>query len=129
MPQTVYLDASAVVKLVRQEAESAALETALAGDQERLSSLVVEVEVRRAARRFGLEERATDVLDRLTLLELEPEIASAAALGDPPGLRSLDAIHLATALSLGEELSTFVCYDGRLAAAADRAGLAVLAPA
>ncbi len=69
------------------------------------------------------------MLGRVTLIEMDSPILEAAALVDPAGLRSLDAIHLATALSLGEELGALVTYDARLADAARTHGLTVFAPA
>lgn len=65
----------------------------------------------------------------LVVIELERRIGEAAAAVDPATLRSLDAIHLATALSLGAELDAFVTYDARLADAARAAGITVVAPA
>lgn len=63
------------------------------------------------------------------IVELDETIASAAARVEPPSLRSLDAIQLASALAIGEELEAVVTYDRRMADAARAAGLAVMAPA
>jgi uncharacterized protein len=62
-------------------------------------------------------------------VELSAGIADAAAKLEPPSLRTLDAVHLASALSLGDDLGAFVAYDRRLAEAAEAAGIEVLAPA
>lgn len=127
----IYLDSSAIVKLLLPEVESAALRLELARDRERCSSALVRVEVFRALRRanasFETLERAAAVLERIALMPLDDRVLSAAAELDPPGLRSLDAIHLATALSLFG-LTSFVTYDQRLFAAASTAGLRPMAP-
>jgi hypothetical protein len=72
--------------------------------------------------------RAVDVVRRLTLLELDRDLVLSAAGIEPAALRSLDAIHLASALSLGSELGAFVTYDHRLAEAARAANLPILTP-
>jgi predicted nucleic acid-binding protein len=69
------------------------------------------------------------VLDSITLLEVTTEMFERAATLDPPGVRSLDALHIAAALGLGDDLDAVVTYDERLAAAAELHGVAVLAPA
>ena len=71
----------------------------------------------------------TQLREQVAVIELDAPIAASAAKADPPALRSLDAIHLASALSLGSELEAFVTYDARLADAAREAGLTVVAPA
>lgn len=128
----VYLDSSAIVKLVLPEAESTALRLELARNRERCSSALVRVEVLRAVRRanpsFETLQRAAAVLERIALVPLDDRVLSTAAELDPPGLRSLDAIHLATALSLFD-LNALVAYDQRLLAAASAAGLRTMAPA
>ena len=128
----VYLDSSAIVKLVVAEAESAALHRYLVTHRERVSSMLARVEVCRAVRRTDTSEamlrRAEQVLARIGLVALdEPLLRDAAALS-PTGLRSLDAVHLATALSL-DGLDVIVTYDRRLDEAASEAGLVVESPA
>lgn len=128
----VYLDSSALVKLVVTEPESTALRLYLVEHRERVSSALAHVEVCRAARRKGASEaalrRAEQVLARIGLVAIdEPLLRDAAALS-PTGLRSLDAVHLATALSL-DSLDAVVTYDRRFDAAASEAGLAVESPA
>lgn len=129
----VYLDSSAIVKLVVREPESPALFDWLGTWPERVSSVMARVEVLRALRRsgsgVGSRRRATEVLDRIALLSLDHAILDAAADLGPPELRSLDAIHLATALSVGVDLAGLVTYDERLATAAARSGIDVWAPA
>lgn len=129
----LYLDASALVKLVVREAESAALSSELVDWPAQVSSILSEVEVPRAARRasVGTEAiaRAERLVRQLGTVFLTEEVAREAAAIAPLGLRSLDAIHLASALSLGADLGAFVSYDRRLAEAAESAGLETLAPA
>lgn len=129
----VYLDSSAIVKLVVPEPESPALVRWLTPHPARISSLVARVEVVRAVRRAGLLSRATrrraeDVLDRIALVALDHALVDQAADVEPPELRSLDAIHLATALSVGADLRGVVTYDDRLSAVAALAGIEVWAP-
>lgn len=129
----VYLDSSAVVKLVVSEPESGALRRFLAAHEERVASGLVRVEVLRALRRTHGGSRATlrraeQVLEGIALIAVdEPILRDAAAVG-PDRLRSLDAVHLATALSL-DELEALVTYDARLGAAAAQAGVDVASPA
>lgn len=127
----IYLDSSAIVKLVLPEPESLVLRDFLAGDDGHVSSSLARVEVPRAVRRADGGEStlrdAEQVLERVSLVDVsKPVLASAASLG-PPGLRSLDAIHLATALSL-DGLGVLVAYDRRLLATAGAAGLATASP-
>ncbi|MGH7356108.1 MAG: type II toxin-antitoxin system VapC family toxin [Candidatus Rokuibacteriota bacterium] len=129
----IYLDASALVKLVVLEPESDALIALIRAWPDRLSSALSLAEVQRALRRerYGGAERrrAQRLFARLALVEVDRRILTAAAALDPPELRTLDAIHLATALAVGEDLRGLVTYDRRLAAAAERVDLEVLAPA
>ena len=128
----VYLDSSALVKLVVAEPESAVLAEYLVGRSERVSSAVVLVEIPRALRRagFGASERrrSREVMARLALVDVDRRILAAAAALDPPTLRTLDAIHLATALAVREDLSALITYDRRLATAAERVHLEVSTP-
>lgn len=127
----IYLDSSALVKLVLPEPETAALLEHLSTQPERISSAVCRVEVLRAARRACAEEsvlqRAENVAARVGLIRVDKAVLRAAARLNPPELRSLDAIHLATALSV-PELDGMVCYDVRLAEAAASSGIPVLRP-
>ena len=124
----LYADASALVKLVYTESESEAVARMLAGTKV-LSSMIAAVEVSLAARK-GLGEpgaaRAAAVIADVTLLELRWDIVGVAST--LTRLRTLDAIHLATALSVARDLDGFVSYDGRLTEAAASAGLQVLSP-
>ena len=124
-----YLDTSAFVKLVRSEPESPALRRELAG-RELLSSALLTVEGLRAARRYGelAARRARAALATITLLPLDQPVLDAAANLDPAELRSLDALHLATAVSLGGDLGRLYCYDARLGDAAQALGIEVSQP-
>lgn len=127
-----YLDSSALVKLVVRERETDALHRALEEWPERTTSAVARVEVPRALReRRGPADvaRARALVGSLACVDLGTEVTERAVLEVPTGLRSLDAIHLASALSLGDELGVFVAYDRRLAEAAEALGVPVLAPA
>lgn len=127
-----YFDASAFVKLVRREAESEVLLDLVHRDWDLLgSSEILAIEVSRAARRAGGDAptRAARLLSALTLLPLSPELRSQACIVGPPGLRSLDAIHLATALSVRDRVGAVFTYDKRLAEASADSGLVVIAPA
>ncbi|MEJ7716506.1 MAG: type II toxin-antitoxin system VapC family toxin [Thermoleophilaceae bacterium] len=131
MPGLVYLDASAIVKLVVEETESRALRTALRGRDRRISSALALVEVHLAAGRRvppPPPDRVDTVLARFTLIPVDhPTLESAARLGRA-GLRTLDAVHLATAHSLGGDLNALIAYDERLLTAARHAGLPVEEP-
>lgn len=130
--EILYLDSSALVKLVLPEAESAALLESLAGWPARVTSELARVEVLRAARRASLEaeveQRAEEVVASIHLLRLDSEILDRAARLEPRTLRSLDVLHLASALSLGEDLGAIAIYDNAFATAAAAIGLTVLAP-
>jgi len=128
----VYLDSSALVKLVVAEPESSVFADFLRGWSERVSSAVALTEVPRALRRagFGASERrrAREVMARIALVDVDRRILVAAAALDPPALRMFDAIHLATALAVREDLAAIVTYNRRLAAAAERVHLEVSVP-
>lgn len=128
--ELTYLDSSALVKLVLEESETARLLSLLADGRTHVSSVLADVEVHRAAHREGeaAAERATEVLDLVNLIELDRAILDGARAVEPGRVRTLDAIHIATALSLGDDLDIFVTYDRRQAEAATSAGLEVLAP-
>ncbi len=126
-----YVDASAVVKLVLREAESNALREFLMAQPSPLTSRIATVEVRRAigrATEAPYEDALAAVWDRVEIIELDTAIADAAALVAPRSIRSLDAIHLASALAVADELQAFVTYDVRLAEAAVSSGLPVESP-
>ena len=116
--ELVYLDSSAIVKLVVREAESRALRTALVARRQRATSEIAIVELR----------RAQAVLAGLHLVRLDAEILNLAGEIEPAELRSLDAIHLASALALGSAIDVFIAYDRSLTKAAAANGLQTLSP-
>ncbi len=127
----MYLDASAFVKLIIPEPETAALIAALTPQTRLVSSEILEIEALRAARRAGGENAAAIARTQLAsvrLLGLTDPIRRRAGELNPSTLRSLDAIHIATALDLGEPLQSVYAYDTRMATAARQAGLHVSAP-
>jgi predicted nucleic acid-binding protein len=131
-----YADASALVKLVRVEPETNALRTYLAG-ADILSSELVLTEVPRAIHRAASHDRSLpidsllhrtgELLEALALLPVDRTVLAAAGAITEPGLRALDAIHIAAA-AYGGPVDAFVTYDQRQAAAARLAGLRTTAP-
>jgi predicted nucleic acid-binding protein len=128
--RVAYLDASAFVKLVKDEPESEALDAELEAWPRKSSSTLLEVEGPRAARRTNplAYDAARALIGGIELVEIDADIRRTAAALEDPGLRSLDAIHLATALSLGDRCGAFFAYDERLIAAARAHGLSVTVP-
>lgn len=131
----IYLDSAALVKLVRVEAESQALVDWLNGQagQRLVASALVEVEVPRALRRSqpAVLGAVAATLARIDRIEIDAAVRATAAAYVDPALRSLGAVHLATADQLvasGKTVVAFVTYDTLLAAAAQAAGLDVVAP-
>lgn len=127
-----YLDTSALTKLVVAEPETPALHAwVTAPGRVPVSSDLVRTELLRAVRRVdaALAVPARSVLDAVVLLRATPAVFESAARLDPPTLRTLDAVHLAAALTLGDDLEAAVTYDDRLAEACHAYGVAVLAPA
>lgn len=132
----LYADASALVKLVRDEAESPALRAYVQGD-DLVSSELVLTEIPRAIRRavvrepaLSLElllERAGSLFGALALRPLDRDILRGAGALAEPALRALDAIHVASAVDL-DPIEAFVTYDDRQAAGARLAGLRTMAP-
>jgi uncharacterized protein len=132
----IYLDAAALVKLVRVEAETAALVAWLNARTDRplVASALVEVEVPRALRRSqpGVLGSVASLIGRLYRIEINAAVRATAGAYVEPALRWLDAIHLATAeylVASGQSIEAFVTYDKRLAEVVGRAGLPVVAPA
>jgi uncharacterized protein len=128
----IAFDSSALTKLVVRERETPSLRAWLAAREEAAwsASSLARVEVVRAVARAQVAAvpTARRLLAGMDLVPLGPDVLDAAADLGPPSLRSLDALHLATALSLGSALDAFVVYDERLAQAATDAGLPVVAP-
>ncbi len=126
-----YFDISALTKLVIEEHESRALRTWLeTPDRQPVASDLARTELVRAVRRAQPEHvlRARAILERIDVLELPSALYDYAGRVDPVELRSLDALHLAAAIALGDNLEAIVTYDERLASAARAYGIAVIAP-
>ncbi len=126
-----YLDTSAAAKLVTSEKGSTALRRWVSGrDGLVFSSDLLRAELLRATRRAAPEQmvQARAVLDSLILLTLSTAVCERAALLEPEGLRSLDALHLAAALEVGDDLHGLITYDRQLAEGAGALGIEVFAP-
>lgn len=128
--RALYLDSSALVKLVVPEAESASLRAYVTARSPLASCSIARVEVVRAVGRHSAQhvDTARELLDALDLAQLDDELLDLAADLDAP-LRSLDAIHIAAAMEFGDELEALVTYDAGMARAAQALGLAVVSPA
>ncbi len=128
----IYLDSAAVVKLVHAEAESPALRAWLGERAETgwVSSVLVEIESFRALARYAPEAAARlhPVLDQIDLIDISPRVRILAQTVRPVTVRTLDAIHLGTALSIRRNLASFATYDKRLLDAAVAAGLPADSP-
>lgn len=126
----LYLDSSAIVKLVVSEEGSAAL-AAFVSSSALVSSALARVEVVRAIWDQGetVRRKGRRVLRGFDLFAIDDEILERAAGVEPRTLHSLDAIHTATALSLGDDLRAFVTYDERQGQAVSALGLSVESPA
>lgn len=129
----IYLDSAAIVKLVHAEAESEALRAWLGerADTGWVSSVLAEIESFRALARYAPKAaaRLPAVLDQIDLIGLDAPVRILAQTVRPATVRSLDAVHLGTALHTRHVLSSFITYDKRLLDAALAAGLPAEAPA
>jgi predicted nucleic acid-binding protein len=125
-----YVDTSAFVKLVLGEEEATALREELTNWEGHVASRLLRTEAIRACARYGraYARLAAEASSTLALLPLDEAVLDRAAELEPTELRALDALHLATALSLGRDFGAMLVYDSRLADGARRAGLTVLAP-
>lgn len=126
-----YVDSSAIVKLVAIEPETPALSRFLEGRQPLVSSGLASTEVRRAVLPLGDKflRQARDVLARFELVRVSDEVLEDAGRLEPSSLRSLDAIHLATAALFGSTLGGVISYDRRMRDAAVSYGWSAHAPA
>lgn len=130
-----YLDASALVKLAVREPETDALEAEIVTREGLVSSRLSITEARRAVRRVRsphgadrTEAAVAEAIDALYLVDVTADICDRAASLQPMELRSGDAIHLATALAVGDPELEFITYDDRLARAAEASGIRVVRP-
>ena len=130
MSRATYLDSSAIVKLAVAEPESGPLRRYLRRRTPYVSSALARAEVARALLPFGTTaiQRGETVLARIDLVRVSDTVLRAAGGLLPEELRTLDAIHLATAAQLGEDLARLVTYDTRMRAVAELLGLDVAAP-
>lgn len=128
--RATYLDSSALVKLAVRESESATLRRYLHRKRPLVTSALSRTEVARALLPFGEEAvaRGEEVLQRLEVIRINDRVLRAAGALLPFELRSLDAIHLATAIEIGTDLSRVCTYDEWMAAAAVDLGLTVVTP-
>ena len=127
----LYLDASAFVKVVIEETETAAVRAFLANrGVRRVSSALLRTESLRAVRHLGPDALATvrEGLRRVDLIGIDDRILDAAGTLEPQVLRTLDAIHLATAMAVGDDLEAIVTYDERMVDAARLMGLSTATP-
>jgi predicted nucleic acid-binding protein len=131
----LYLDSSAIVKLAVREPETAALEAELLRWPLCATSAITAIEVSRATARAREHQRGVlaprDVAALLSAtveMVLTERVRRTASTLEPPALRTLDAIHVASALALGTDLAFVVTYDLRMQQAARRHRLRVVAP-
>ena len=130
MSGLTYVDASALVKLVVEEPESRAMHRWFVESTRVMTSRIGLIETLRAsARRAHDPAHREQVIRDVEVIELNPAISTVAAALQPAVMRTLDAIHVASALALGPELDAFVTYDDRIAEAARAIGLPVVRPA
>jgi predicted nucleic acid-binding protein len=129
-PAVVYIDSSALVKLAIPEPESDALRVELARWERHVSSALARVEVVRACARVDTKAQriAEQIVSALDLIAVDDRVLEEAALIGPVELRSLDAIHLASALLLGDALGVAIAYDDRLVEAMRAAGVPAATP-
>jgi predicted nucleic acid-binding protein len=127
----VYLDSSAFVKTVVVERETQALRAFISESEILVSSALLRAEALRAVRLLGPEVLATMrlALRRINLIAIDDRILDAAGILDPSVVRTLDAIHLATAHATGDDLKTLVTYDARMVEGARLMGLPTASPA
>ncbi len=129
--RVAYLDSSAFVKLVVAEPESAALRRVLTRWPDLASSTLLRTEVVRALRRSGhghLVGPARRLIGAIRLVRLDEPLLDRGSELEPVDLRTLDAVHLATAMAIGSDLGIFFTYDDRLGTAASAGGLIVATP-
>lgn len=128
--ETWYIDSSAIVKLIAREPESAALRRFLKRRRTLVASALAQTEVSRAVLPLGepFLRKAREVLDRIELVRVNRQVLRDAAVLEPVTLRSLDAIHLATAALFADTLGGLITYDGQMMEAAGSYGWSVNAP-
>ena len=124
-----YLDTSAFLKLVVAEGESGAMRAWFVGHGPSWSSQLLRTEALRAGSRLGIDHDVIeDALDAVSLVLPRTSTFLAAGTLPPPQLRTLDALHLATALELGDDLEGLLTYDDRVAAGTEALSITVVTP-
>ena len=127
---TVFLDTSALGRVLLDEPDTSTIKEALATFDQVTASRLLRVELRRVGLRRGLLDRANSLLMNISLIPMDDEVLDVAETLTPPIVGTLDAIHLATAVRLADEgkLDALMTYDKRLADGAREHGLTVLSP-
>ncbi len=127
---SVYVDTSALVRVVLEEPDKKAIERDLSKFDQSVASRLLRVELRRVGRRENALEAADQILDGVLLIPIDESVLAAAETIAPTRVATLDAIHLATAVRLAEagELDALMTYDKQLANGAREHGITVLAP-
>ncbi|MET0603676.1 MAG: PIN domain-containing protein [Baekduia sp.] len=127
----IYLDTSALGRVVLDEPDGAAIGAALAAFDAVISSRLLAIELHRMGLRTGIAREEIETwLTGVSLVPMDDAILSAAESVSPASVATLDAIHLATALQLaaGQHVTSIMTFDARLAEGAGKHGLAVIAP-
>jgi uncharacterized protein len=129
-PTTVYVDTSALGRVLLGEPDKPAIMRDLSSYEKIVSSRLLRVELRRLASRKSLLDAAAELLDEVALISMDDTTLTASETLSPSTVGTLDAIHLATAMRLAktDELDTIMTYDKQLAAGAREQGLQVLSP-
>jgi predicted nucleic acid-binding protein len=127
---TVYVDTSALARMLLDEPDSAAIERSLSGYEQRVASRLLQVELRRVGLRTNLLDGVGELLAEVALIPFDEEIVTAAETVPPATVGTLDAIHLATAVHLAKagEIDALMTFDKRLAHGAREHGITVLSP-
>jgi hypothetical protein len=127
----VYVDTSALGRVLLDEADAPAILSALGAFEQRIASRMLRVELRRVALRTGRLDRADQLLATVALVPVDEDLLGAAETIPPPAVATIYAVHLVTALRVAHAglLDTMITYDAALAAAAREHRLRVLAPA
>jgi len=127
---SVYVDTSAIARMLLDEPDKPAIEQRLEDFEERVASRLLRVELRRVGAREGVLDRADDLLKDISLVAMDEETLASAETLTPSTVTTLDAIHLATAVRLSRagELDALMTYDKRLADGARAHGITVLSP-
>jgi predicted nucleic acid-binding protein len=127
---TVYLDTSVLGRVLLDEPDTPAIRRELSRFERHISSRLLGVELRRLALREDMSEYVDELIFGKVLIPLDEEVLVAAETIAPPAVRTLDAIHLATAVRLADagELDALMTYDKQLAVGARRHNITVLSP-